>query len=198
MPRNTMFFIDGGYVRDKLGNHGYPWEWNIGSFALRVFERMFPVMTQGEDHIRTYYYDANYNKDDPNYDPNIHLKKYDKSKAIFEVFEGMENVEVVLESRVILPGEKDRQKGVDTRMAIDMISKAHMGHYDIAILFCGDKDFIPIVKAVKNLTGKRVFGVYFKDECPWELLSIYDMRLEISKSTIKRFLFHNMDMTSTL
>ena len=43
-----------------------------------------------------------------------------------------------------------------------MLSKAYLNHYDTAILVGGDDDFLDIVQAVKNNTGKKVVGAYFQ------------------------------------
>jgi uncharacterized LabA/DUF88 family protein len=42
-----------------------------------------------------------------------------------------------------------------------MLTHAHKGNYDIAILIAGDDDYGPLVKAVKD-TGCRVVLWFFK------------------------------------
>jgi uncharacterized LabA/DUF88 family protein len=185
MANRTMIFIDGGYVRDKLINvYKRPWNWDISGFNVNIHFYFFQYTPQGEEHIRTYYYDGIYDSDDPNLKPE-HRTKLTESRAIFNAFNHMEQVEVVLEKLIVSGKGETRQKGVDTRVAIDMITKAQLDHYDIAILFCGDRDFIPIVRAVKTFTGKRVNGVYFEGHCPDELIALYDrvhtIREQISK-----------------
>ena len=49
------------------------------------------------------------------------------------------------------------EKRVDVSIAVDMVSKAHADEYDVAYLLSADGDFVPAVRAVKNL-GKRVFA----------------------------------------
>ncbi|MGB9804980.1 NYN domain-containing protein [Desulfofundulus sp.] len=46
-------------------------------------------------------------------------------------------------------------KGVDIKLAVDMLSKAIKNHYDVAILVSGDADFVEVVQEVKDL-GKHV------------------------------------------
>ena len=36
------------------------------------------------------------------------------------------------------------EKGVDTRIATDMVSKAWEGAYDVAVLISSDRDFVPV------------------------------------------------------
>ena len=81
-----------------------------------------------------------------------------------------------------------KQKGVDTLIAIDMITKAYLNHYDVAYLVAGDGDFVNVVKAVKNYTGKIVIGVFEPTSTSEELLRVFDLRRPISKEEISRIL----------
>lgn len=184
-PR-TMIFIDGGYLRSVLKETSGDENWDISAFNEKIHAafHLFSAYIIGggvdiRHHIRTYYYDANYNKDDPLYRENEHGSKYSKYKTLFDSLSDKENVEVKLGRLVISSKESPRQKGVDTLIAIDMITKAFMGHFDVCILFCGDRDFIPIVQAVKDQTGKHVYGVYFENHCPEELKRAFDKTCEI-------------------
>lgn len=55
---------------------------------------------------------------------------------------------------------KLKQKGVDILISVDMVIKAFLNHYDVAILIAGDRDFVPAVRAVRELTGKYVYCIY--------------------------------------
>lgn len=48
------------------------------------------------------------------------------------------------------------QKGVDTRMAVDMVTFAVSDAYDIAILLSGDEDLVEAVDYVREHTSKKV------------------------------------------
>ena len=52
------------------------------------------------------------------------------------------------------------EKGVDVRLAVDMVTLKD--NYDIAILISGDQDYTPAVQAVKD-AGKTVVTVHFQD-----------------------------------
>lgn len=56
------------------------------------------------------------------------------------------------------------QKGVDAKIAIDMVSLAHSNSYDIALLLSGDSDLIEAVKLVKDYLGKIVILVAYYDD----------------------------------
>jgi uncharacterized LabA/DUF88 family protein len=51
-------------------------------------------------------------------------------------------------------------KAVDISLATEILSLAHHEAFDIAVLIAGDRDYVPLLKAVKR-TGKRVFVSFF-------------------------------------
>ena len=52
-----------------------------------------------------------------------------------------------------------------------------MNHYQIAVLVAGDRDFVSVVRAVKEFTGKLVCGVYDPNRpIADELLRAFDLR----------------------
>lgn len=55
------------------------------------------------------------------------------------------------------------QKGVDVNIALDSLDLAHANRYDVAVLFTGDEDFVPLVRKVTSL-GKRVLVAHFDVE----------------------------------
>jgi uncharacterized LabA/DUF88 family protein len=76
-----------------------------------------------------------------------------------------------------------RQKGVDSLIAIDMITKAYQGQYDLGILVAGDLDFIEIVKSVKNI-GIRVMGAYFPKNINPKLINSFDKKYVLEKTAL--------------
>lgn len=72
--------------------------------------------------------------------------------------------------------EEPRQKGVDILMAIDALTKAYQNHYDTGMFLIGDRDFIPLIQAVKD-TGKKTIGIYCDAHCSKELMNVFDMKI---------------------
>jgi uncharacterized LabA/DUF88 family protein len=54
-----------------------------------------------------------------------------------------------------------RSKGVDISLATDMLMHAVHGHYDAAVLFAGDGDYLPLVNEVKRC-GRVVVVAFFE------------------------------------
>ena len=46
------------------------------------------------------------------------------------------------------------EKGVDVRMATDMISLAWVDYYDIAVLVSSDRDFVPVAEFLETRGGQ--------------------------------------------
>ncbi|MBE0415358.1 MAG: NYN domain-containing protein [Dehalococcoidia bacterium] len=69
--------------------------------------------------------------------PRSHNIKCPKCKALFDY-----------EIRI--------QKGVDTRIAVDMVTLAQRNEYDIAILVSGDSDLAEAVEYIREHTNKKV------------------------------------------
>jgi len=175
--RKTMVFIDGGYLRRKLLDIKGDDIFDIAKFQNELCKRL--VTNRSFFHyelIRTYYYDCNFDLTDSSLS-DAYKTKFSDNKRLFDGLNSRRKVEVKLGH--LSNSTPPRQKGMDVLIAIDMLSKAFDNHYDIGILFCGDNDFIPIVKAIKDQTGKRVFGGFFKDHCPLELMMEFDEYYEI-------------------
>ena len=52
------------------------------------------------------------------------------------------------------------EKGVDTRIATDMIKLAWVDNYDVAVLLSSDRDFVPVVEFLGTRGIKTVHGAF--------------------------------------
>ena len=52
-------------------------------------------------------------------------------------------------------------KAVDIALATDMLSHGYRNNYDVAVLFAGDGDYVPLVEEVKRI-GKVVYISFFR------------------------------------
>lgn len=64
------------------------------------------------------------------------------------------------ECKTVTEYKKHLQKGVDTRLAVDLVTLAVRKYYDIGILISGDGDFIEAVNFVKEHTHKRIENAF--------------------------------------
>ena len=97
---------------------------------------------------------------DPKEDPKAH----EQQREYFETLESRNIfLTVVLGEAVKESNGKFRQKGVDILLAIDALSMAYLDHYDSGLFVLGDRDFIPLIEAVKATGKKRLdFGIMKK------------------------------------
>lgn len=163
-----MAFVDGGYLESNLNKKwGSPL---VDYVVLRndLFSHIPSTGGRTLQLLRIYYYDAvDFTKPTP-------PEQADKHKIINNT-----NFLELRLGRLKLDKEgKPRQKGVDTLLALDIVTKAYQNHFDIAILLAGDDDFLDVVKAVKN-AGKQVLGFYFDQLISQELKNSFDMKLAI-------------------
>ena len=52
------------------------------------------------------------------------------------------------------------EKGLDVRMATDMISLAWIDDYDIAVLVSSDRDFVPVAEFLETRGIKVIHGAF--------------------------------------
>lgn len=67
--------------------------------------------------------------------------------------EDPQRVYVYLRSLQYLPGLPPREKGIDVQLAIDFVTLAVAGQYDVGVLFSTDTDLAPALDAVYELHG---------------------------------------------
>lgn len=79
------------------------------------------------------------------------------------------------------------EKGVDTRIATDMIKLAWVNDYDVAVLLSSDRDFVPVVeflstRGIKTIHGAfPPFGASLSQSC-WGNLRIPDIMPKLRRA----------------
>jgi len=61
------------------------------------------------------------------------------------------------------PSGRLKSKGVDVTLTKDMLAHAYQDHYDMAVLFAGDGDYVPLIEEVKR-RGKNVVVCFFEGQ----------------------------------
>ncbi len=133
------------------------------------FSELIPVLLKGRRLVRTYYYNAFM---DPNEDSSI----FEKQERFFQSLRKLPYFQVILcqlQSRFKDGQRRYLEKGVDVRIAVDMVRLASRDHFDVAVLVSGDGDFRFAVSAIKEL-GRAVEVAYFKRGLSKELANVAD------------------------
>ena len=73
----------------------------------------------------------------------------------------------------------EKEKQVDVRIAVDLVSMAQRDEYDVAYLLSADGDFVPAVEEARRL-GKQVFAV--SASSGWQLGTAVNTFIPISSS----------------
>lgn len=163
----AMVFIDAGYFLHWLEKLGIKKEeYDFGGFSINIAGRNGFPQLDTVNVIRTYYYDGLVDVTKTT-QFNEQRKFHDFLNYQFSNFE--------VKTGLLVDRGTNVQKGVDSMLAFDMVSKAQSHQFDIAILVAGDLDHLPAVKMVKEL-GKEVYGVYYEDSMSKELAREFDSR----------------------
>ena len=159
----VAIFIDGNNLYHGLKNEA-------GNTRLD-FQKFVDWLLEGRNLIRTYYYNSPVNSNAPG---------AREQQAFFGRLRMLPYFDVRL-GRLEPRGDTYVEKGVDTRIAVDMVSMAFKNHYDTAILVSSDGDFTTAVSAVKD-SGKHVEVACFAKS--YELKGVADRVIDLNNATL--------------
>jgi len=77
------------------------------------------------------------------------------------------------------------EKGVDVKIATDLVAWAYQGWYDTAIVVSGDSDLVPAAQEVRRLGGK-VETAMPRARRSWHLLQVSSRFMEIDRALFER------------
>lgn len=171
--RRLMIFIDGGNLFH-------------GAKAVGVdldFGKLIKFLSEGYDLIRVYYYTGvptlkvwNREKESR----KVFERKQNRQKSFLDNLSYEFNVDVVAKSLVLMGG-KIVEKGIDVRIASDIIWHGLSDNYDSFILLSGDKDLMDCLIRMKD-NGKKVIVANFEDRVSRELKRIADCYINLSEN----------------
>lgn len=179
-------FADAGFVRpcaaaaagvdkEQVGLDG---EALVTTFRRTMLQRF----------LRAYVYDANFREQDVASDRD----RAERRRIIAEQHERLSEVRGVQLRLGTLVGKPVRQKGVDTRLVLDMVDLAQQGAYDIAVLFGGDSDLAGVVETVQRI-GKTVCLVLPETNASsWvsrELLVLADEEFHMTEASLASLVY---------
>ncbi len=138
----VMVYIDGSNLYHSLRSVADRIDLDFLAFARKL---------TGDRRLqRIYYYNAQA-------DQSKDQQGYRQQRRFLSSLRDVDYLEVRLGRLVYrnFPGEAPYEKGIDVKIATDLLVHATTGAYDVAILVSGDTDFCDALQAVKN-TGKLV------------------------------------------
>ena len=168
--QRAMVFIDGSNFYHSLKSNFKSANLDIGKFC--------DWAAAGSNLIKTCYYNAPlFQREDP--------KAYKKQQVFFESLRRIKRLELLLGRLEKRPNNQKAEKGVDVKLAVDLVTSAFYNKYDIAIIVTNDADFVPAIKAVQE-GGKSVYNVSFPKSKSYHLNMVCDKTLTVTDSVFKK------------
>lgn len=157
----AFFYIDGQNVYFGLKNLGV----DPRSFNFRLYGeylcRAIPEKHVPQKRVLSIkYYSARFPSE-------INREKHNRDDAYFQALTRYQNITVV-EGRFRTEKVGNRlipqEKGVDVRLATDLLVDAFHGAFDVAYVVSTDTDLLPAIHHVRKLfSDKKVYGCVFKN-----------------------------------
>lgn len=97
-----------------------------------------------------------------------------------------QGIAVILGQLLQHPDKSYHEKGVDVRIAVELIRLARLGEYDIAYLLSSDTDLVPAIEEVRSL-GRQVIYVGAADSQSFGLTKAANGYLILRSDDIKQF-----------
>lgn len=165
----SVYYIDGSNLYHSLRDTAKRTDLDFGKFAAKlVGDRRL---------VRIYYYNAPL---DQTKEPG----RYKEQQRFFQALRSVDYLEVRL-GRLIYrsgwPGVPPYEKGIDIKIATDMLVHGHSDNYDVALLVSGDTDFADALQAVKDL-GHHVEVALFDPGWSQRLREVADRVIRIDLS----------------
>lgn len=169
----VMIFIDGNNLYHELKGH-------YGRADID-FTKFCKKLAGTRRLVRTYYYNSIV-------DEEREPERHSRQEGFIESLQSLPYFELRFGRLVYFdwPRQPPIEKGVDVKLATDMIVHAFRGSYDTAILVSGDTDYAAALQAVKD-QGKHVEVVLFGREkgTSQHLREISDRIQEISRGFLR-------------
>lgn len=144
--KRVMIFIDGSNFYHGLKE--------CRGKANIDFAHLIKKLAQADrDLVRVYYYNAPVNRGE------VPEKKYKSQQRFFAGLQALDYLELKLGYLERRPDGAVVEKGVDVKIAADMVAFAAKNLYDVAILVSADGDFAAAIQHVKDM-GKHVEVAY--------------------------------------
>ena len=162
---------------------------DIGYSEFRFdFENYIKAITKGMKLIDVYYVIAPLKQ-------QLNPNKYSQQQRMFTRFKKL-GWKVILCKRMKRDTSNGKEKHVikedDIRLSLCMLRDAYKNKYDVAFLFSGDGDFVPLPEFIGE-KGKRVKVFHFKDSISIPLLRACDFKGEkITKKTLNKFFLRDI------
>lgn len=160
----VIIFIDGSNFYHSLKSSFFKANINFESFCYALIDN--------SDLIQINYYTAPLNQLD-------NELEYSRQQKFFNYLSKIKRLTLYFGRLEKRDNNHKTEKGVDVKLAIDLLSLAYNNKYDVAIIVSNDSDFVPAIKEVQ-LLNKKVYNVSFPATKCYHLNRICDKTIKIN------------------
>lgn len=167
-----MIFVDGSNLFQGARKH-----------KIKIdFKKLINLLAEDYDIIRVYYYTGiptkrtSFRKDESE---EKFEKRFNKQKSFLDNLSLDLNFDVITKP-LSLSGGKVVEKGIDVKIASDIIWHGLSNNYDVFVLISGDKDLMDCLVRMKD-NGKRVIVANFEGRVSREMKKLADRYINLSE-----------------
>ncbi len=171
MAERVAVFIDGSNLYHSLKQQ-------FGKASVD-FEKLCAKLVGGRLLFRVYYYNAPL-------DQGKGRERYRDQQKFFASLHSVRYLELRMGHLVYRnwPNEPPYEKGIDVKLATDMLVHGFRQNYDTVVLVSGDNDFSDALQAVKDM-GKHVEVALFGRRTSQQLREVADKIIEINEDWLQ-------------
>ena len=145
MPDRVCVFIDGSNFYHGLKE-------NLGRQKLKL-DVLVNKLVGGDIHVKTYYYNAPFPQQ-----KNAQVAQ--EQQKFFNYIKSLPDTYLILGRLEQRSSGELVEKGIDVKLAADMVRLAYDDEYDRAVIISCDGDFVPAINFITNELCKLVTVVF--------------------------------------
>ena len=178
--KRVAIYIDGSNLYHKLKKLGV-------SDTLKFDYKAFcQFLGRGREITSCRYY-VGVVKAKENDNRSQELRRYQQ-----KLFSCLENCDIVIKRGYLMENEgKFHEKGVDVKIATDLLIGAYENYYDIAILVSSDTDLIPAIKHIKYLK-KEIEYIGFSNSPSFGLQKYANNSILLLKEDVEKYIYKTL------
>jgi uncharacterized LabA/DUF88 family protein len=169
MVKRVCIFVDGSNLYFALKRNNRP-------TRVDYYELGRALAGPNRDLMRIFYYNAIW-------DPVANPDKAKTQQTFLDSLDRTPYLELRL-GKIVQRDNQRMEKGVDVRLASDMVFYAAKDFYDVAIVVTEDQDFVSAMALVKEL-GKHVELATFSDGQNRDMMRVADWLIPLADVTTK-------------
>ncbi len=181
--KRVAVYIDGSNFYHKMKSP----DLNIGNLTNFNFRGLAEWLARGCNIISCRYYIGIVRAEEGN-EKGQELRR--EQQKLFAHLISLKQNFVIKRGYIINNNNTYHEKGVDVKLAVDLLVGAYDNIYDVAILISSDTDLIPAIKKVRHL-GKEVEYIGFSFKPSTALTAASSSSRLLIKKELEPFVFSN-------